>query len=263
MAKYRLVLPWLTDLYSQRYFYVGSVFLVWFLCSAASSPGWRHAAAAVSGIALLLSLNVTAKNSRESGQDLEWPVWANHISSGLPVNIPINPRWIIYMPAAPGGGPLARFGPWVGKKLNTVVASINADSCEGMFLSAVPLVDGVAKGRWVGTGWGWNVTDKKPLHLVAMVDSEMTILGFGFPGFKHPDARQAIPLRSGWRGDFAANPGMAIHAYGIVADGRRACLLENQLLASIPPGSAEPTAGRSARQPAPLARNSTRSPRHG
>ncbi|WP_022723481.1 hypothetical protein, partial [Rhodopseudomonas sp. B29] len=75
MYKFRIALG--TQLYSQRYFYSGSVFALWFICCLSARPYVRTALAAAVAIVQLALLPVIA-NTPRIARDLEWPVWASY-----------------------------------------------------------------------------------------------------------------------------------------------------------------------------------------
>jgi hypothetical protein len=208
----------------QRYFYIGSVLLLWFICCALRSPGMRTACGILVAI-VELNLIMTTADTPRARTDLEWPIWASFIYSGLPVSIPIDPvGWFLDLPANAGGGPLARFVPWIGDRLDDLVASQDEPSCTGKFTLLAPLDEiGGAETRWIANGQAWNIRADRPAKLIVLVDSQQRVLGFGFPGFALADDPSKPPLRSGWIGIFSARAGESIQAYAVTESDRQLC----------------------------------------
>jgi hypothetical protein len=79
-----------------RYLHAGSVFVVWFLCWAAAESrlAIRVFILAAVGIALANSA-YKERNFEMATTDFHWPDYAERISRGGPVLVPINPNWAI------------------------------------------------------------------------------------------------------------------------------------------------------------------------
>jgi hypothetical protein len=79
-----------------RYLFAGSVFFIWFLCCAAaeSRQGIRVLILSV----VVIALTNSAYNQlgvEQASIDYHWPEYAQKISQGGPVIVPINPNWAI------------------------------------------------------------------------------------------------------------------------------------------------------------------------
>jgi hypothetical protein len=256
MYKFRVALGTQTQFTSQRYFYPGAVFALWFICCLTDRRYLRTALASFVALTELMLLPVIA-NTPRFAVDLEWPVWASYFSSGLPIIVPTAPTsFFLGLPATPDG-PLARFAPWIGRNIAELAGGTDPSSCTGAMGDVEPLpvffvqqsqtrqtapawIDQKAVWNaqhdpskvlpgppWISKGSAWDTVRNQPVQLVALVDPTGVVIGFGLPGFRNED--EASPAaRSGWTSIFYANPGNTIHAYGIVDDGRRICPLANQ-----------------------------------
>jgi hypothetical protein len=234
MYKFRAALE--SQLPAQRYFYVGSVFSLWFICCISGRPYLRSLLAGLAALAELLLLPVVAHTPRIT-QNLEWPVWSRYVASGIPLIIPASPPgFFLGFPAA-ADGPLARFAPWVGRNINELAEATDPSSCSGSMgpVEPLPIVNlqlfraaKESEASWVAKGWAWDTARNRPVQLVALVDPAGLVIGFGLPGFRHPDEANRAPARSGWISMFYATPGHSVRAYGIVDDGRHICPLSNQ-----------------------------------
>lgn len=225
MYKFRAALE--TQLNSQRYFYAGSVFALWFLCCLTDRRYLRSVLATLVALIEITLLPIVA-NTPRFAEDLEWPVWASFLTSGLPIIIPDTPAgFYLSLPAA-HEGPLARFAPLVGRSLAELAAQTDPSMCKGtldpvnsagkIYLEPVHR----EKDLWITKGTAWDVARNRPVQLVALVDAAGQVLGFGLPGFKSQETR-----RSGWRSVFYGDPGTTLRAYGILDDGARICPLAN------------------------------------
>jgi hypothetical protein len=230
MYKFRIALG--TQLTSQRYFYFGGVFALWFICCLSDQRHLRMAAAAFVAVVELMLLPVVANTPRIT-KDLNWPIWASYLSSGLPTLIPSSPDSFYLGSPATADGPLAKFAPWIGQHLADVAGTIDPSSCAGAIGPIRPLwVSFVQKSydpkklgpTWITSGAAW--AQDRPVQLVVLVDQDDRVIGFGLPGFAPPDA--GSPPQSGWTAIFSADPGKIARAYGIVEDGKRICALANE-----------------------------------
>jgi hypothetical protein len=220
MIKYRVSLPFLADGGSTRYFYAASVFSLWFICCAAGSRTARAVCVSVVALAELFCVFNTWNTPRNS-IDFEWPVWASFISSGLPLTIPTTPAsWYISEPA--GDGTLSKFNAWIGSPLASRLSKRGTDGCTGSLDTVVPFKGINDTGAlWMMKGRARDTTLNKPFQLIALVDAQDRILGYGLPGFRNTDGTQ--PGGSGWIGIFATPEPSSVTAYGIAADGQSAC----------------------------------------
>jgi hypothetical protein len=207
MMKLRSELPLLAM--SDRYFYVGNVFALWWVCCLAKTVMWQSVGAIFVAGVELAAVFITADTPRIVA-DLEWPARARFVGSGLPVVIPQHPPgWYVSLPAEPAG-PLARFITWTGRRLHDVAPAV--DSCRGEFVEASTITPVVPKLiGWVAKGW----VDRRDVEVIALVDSNDKVFAFGFPGL--------APDGVGWSALGLAHVRDIIEAYAII-DGR-ACRL--------------------------------------
>jgi hypothetical protein len=226
-----------TQVTAQRYFYIGAVFSLWFICCIAQRR--FHYALAFLVFATEASLLPAVRDTPRIAQDLEWPIWANLIPSGLHMMIPTFPLgWAMGVPAAPDG-PLSHFRPWLGQNISKVTI-LDAQACHGKIDSVEPLIghplphvpdnepSDPTKMAWIAKGTSTTTNAAAP-DLVALTNGEGSIVGFGFPGFVAPRDRLS---HSGWRAVFYSHPANA-KAFGIVEGGKRACPLAGEV--SFPP----------------------------
>jgi hypothetical protein len=236
MYKFRLALGTQTQLSSQRYFYAGAVFALWFICCLTDRRYLRTALASFVALTELMLLPVVA-NTPRIADDLEWSVWASYLSSGLPTLIPSSPDRFYLKSLATADGPLARFAPWVGHNIVELAGRTDPSSCMGTMGNIEPLsiffvqhsrTAEVPGPAWISKGSAWDTARNQPVQLVALVDPAGIVIGFGLPGFRNQDETNPAPPRSGWTSIFYSTPGNTARAYGIVEDGQRICALANQ-----------------------------------
>jgi hypothetical protein len=228
MYKFRVDLG--SQVYATRYFYIGSVFTLWFICCLFTKPYLRVALAAMV-IAIEGILLPVVANTPRIRYDLEWPTWAKYISSGLPVIIPTSPAsWYLDLPPATDG-PLARFASWHGRDIKQL-AEIDPRLCSGTTDVARPvevqhLREPVPEHSklWTATGLIWGKPRNAAPALIAIVDPNDIVVGFGLPGFKPDQPPQANMIRSRWIAHFFAGAGLNARAFGIARDGQRMCPL--------------------------------------
>jgi hypothetical protein len=236
MYKFRAALD--SQLSAQRYFYIGSVFSLWFICCISETRLLRTILAAFVAVTELLLLPAVAHTPRIA-EDLDWPIWSRYIASGVPVVIPTSPPgfFLGFPPAA--DGPLARFVPWIGKDIAKVAGAAAPAACSGSMGPIEPLqmvnlqLYSVAKQfekPWISRGWAWDAARNRPVQLVMLVDNDGRVVGFGLPGFTERDGTNGGPRTrtSGWTSIFYAHPEKKVRAYGIVDDGHRICPLANE-----------------------------------
>jgi hypothetical protein len=209
-----------------RYFYVASVFSVWFICCLSSHRYVRFALAATVAVTELMLLPVVANTPRMAA-DLEWRTWAKYIDSGLPLIIPTAPGgWYLKLPATPSG-PLARYASWLGQDINEI-AKTDPSACSGTMDVVLPLSLPRPVARraklWTITGSVSNAP-QQVAPPVALVDQTGTVIGFGFSGFRAQKPSEGLPAHSKWIANLPAEPGMIVSAYGVVDDGHRICPL--------------------------------------
>jgi hypothetical protein len=167
--------------------------------------------------------------------DLEWRNWSRYISSGLPVIVPTSPGGFYLSYAPTRGGRLEHFSHWIGRKISEFGGTIDPSSCQGTLDSIRPVrvahlqaAAPLAAALWSTRGAAWDEKGKRPVELVALVDVNETVIGFGFPGFRRPAQSGNGPYRSAWNAIFSAEPGKTLHAYGILDDGKRICPLAGE-----------------------------------
>jgi hypothetical protein len=77
-----------------RYLYAGSVFLVWFLCCVAAESRQAIRVFVLSVVVIALTNSAYKQLGVEQASiDFHWPDYAQRISQGGPVIVPINPTW--------------------------------------------------------------------------------------------------------------------------------------------------------------------------
>lgn len=216
-----------TQISSQRYFYCGSVFLIWFICCLSARRGLRAPLIALviaTEIALLPAIAGTPRITR----NYEWKEWSRFIDSGLPVIIPTAPdTWYLDLAGSPSGR-FRRYADWLGRSLDDVNAPATSDACTGSVgfvehqVNPVPFFRPAPLWRTEGVAWDRY---ERPVQLVVLVDAGHKVIGFGFPGFRPSAWMHAAPARSKWVSYFSVKQGGSLLAYGIVEDGRALCQL--------------------------------------
>jgi hypothetical protein len=227
MYKFRTVLG--TQIYATRYYYAGSIFVLWFLCSLSLHKNLRYGLFAIVAVTELVLLPLVSSTPRITN-DLEWSSWAKNIDSGLPMIIPTSPRgWYLNLPAAPSG-PLAHFASWLGRDVNQM-AKPDPAACSGRMGLVLPLdvfhlepePDAASRRIWTTRGSAWDTQRGAPAQLVALADQANRVIGFGLSGFaSRPDVDSGT-LQTEWIGNFLASPGLIVHAEAIVREGERIC----------------------------------------
>jgi hypothetical protein len=205
----------------QRYFYAASVFALWFLCCLSFSREYQKWWATFV-IVFALILLPAIKDKSYINQDLEWPAWAQHASRGIPYVAPTWPLGFYFTFPAAHDGALSRFAGWVGRNVRDV-ATVDSTACYGTieFSEKAPTVqistrifDDPSLLVWAASG---RVTSKDGLspELIAIADTNGTVLGFGLPGFNG----------SKWKA-LTISQGKGLLAYGVNSDSS-ACPLES------------------------------------
>jgi hypothetical protein len=227
MYKFRTVLG--TQIYATRYYYAGSIFVLWFLCCFSLHKNLRFGLFAIVAVTELALLPLVSSTPRIAN-DRKWGSWAKNIDSGLPVIIPTSPRgWYLNLPAAPAG-PLAQFASWLGRDINQMAKS-DPSACSGRMglvlpremFHLEPAADDGSRRLWTTRGFAWDAQRRAPAPLVALVDQTNRVIGFGLPGFAPRSDVDAGALQTEWIGNFLARPGLVVHAEAIVRDGERIC----------------------------------------
>lgn len=86
---------------------------------------------------------------------------------------------------------------------------------------------------WKVEGDAWERATLSSVQLVVLVNADGIVGGFGFPGFATARAPSA-PANTKWISYFSPDPGKAIHAYGILGDGREICRLAGERRLAAP-----------------------------
>jgi hypothetical protein len=69
----------------------------------------------------------------------------------------------------------------------------------------------------------------QPVQIVALVDEDDRVVGFGFPGFRSTRSSLPAPPDSRWIAQsFSVKPYAMIRACGVVKEGRQACRLDGE-----------------------------------
>jgi hypothetical protein len=241
MYKFRAALAGQVN--AQRYFYIGCVFSIWFLCCLASSPRlrpWPIILVAFAEITSLRSINNTPRIT----DDLRWVSWAGQISSGLPVIIPSSPAgFYIVMPASPHG-PLASYLPLLGRRFTQVAEHKTIGSCGWMADPTITKIQNLRSATaiddvWTTGGDAWDVEKNSPVDLVVLADSNLIVAGFGFPGFKSSNSNQKS---AGWKAVLPApTSAEELRAFAILKDTGSICSLEKQTAPGATGSSLAPT----------------------
>lgn len=231
MIKVRHGLGFMVD-GGDRYFYIGAVFLFWFIACAAPRGLARYVATifVVAGETISFFNVVGTPRQRD---DLEWPVWASYLSAGIPVRgIQVAPQREFRVPAS-ADGPLAAFATWPGKSLAELGQQENLSGCQGAFenfnpdFSYDPLREDEIGKYAIARGWAWNAATASPPRLVVLMDDHDRIAGLGLPGFKNRGDTGRFFPQSGWIGTLVNDPKPVVRAYAVLQDGRGVCPLEH------------------------------------
>lgn len=211
LYKYREALP--SQANAMRYFYIASVFALWFICCMATRRCWFAGLVAAIEIATLPFIG----NQPMIPDNLEWANWARFIDVGLPVLIPTPPAgWYVGFKATPSG-PLATFAPWLGKNI-AGLARIDPSACQGT-IGAISEQSGTSvtsNYRVAGASVLWPIsgTVSSGVEWIAVTDKVGTVTAFGWTGFQG----------SRWQAVLTTRPD-GPQAFGIVDNGKRACPL--------------------------------------
>jgi hypothetical protein len=225
MYKFRAALA--GQIYAQRYFYIGCVFTIWFLCCLASNPRMRPWPIILVAFAEIISLR-SIKDTPRITDDLQWVSWAGQISSGLPLLIPSSPAgFYIAMPASLQG-PLAGYLPLLGRKLTRPAEYKEIESCGWMEAPTITRVLNIRStptiyNVWSTGGDAWDLEKNSPVDLVVLADPNLIVAGFGFPGFRSKDGQKS----AGWKAVLPApTPPEELSAFAILKDTGSVCSLE-------------------------------------
>lgn len=139
---------------------------------------------------------------------------------------------------------LLRLDDWVygdmfyrsfGNNFGQVYEKAAGTECSGSLDYVKPIADTVERGSRV-YGWAWDTSRNQPVSKIVIATSDGTIYGLA-RGDGYGLARQVSishPAPTIWRGFLRGMPkAVPIHAYAIVANGRRACPLN--VSSSVPP----------------------------
>jgi hypothetical protein len=231
---------------ADRYFYIASVFGLWFIGCAAQYGIARYVGPAVILIAEAVSIFNMAGTPRQR-EDFEWPVWASYLDSGIPVKaIPVAPGWEMTMSAS-HTGPLAAYAAWPGQTLAELGLRVLPSACAGSFESlerdtyfdaSEPAANGT---RATAKGWAWINSTNHPPRLIVIADDNRRVVGLGLPGFKSAPTRAQSHPRSDWIATLATDSATPVRAYAVLDEGQGVCPLEKAR--GIPRLVADLTAG--------------------
>jgi hypothetical protein len=216
-----------------RYFYILSVFSLWFICCVAQAPVLRPL-----GVLIVIIIQVAwvraSAHFDHVQSDLEWSRWSQFVDRGLPFAFPAAPnRWYVDIPVKSPGGRYTKFTAWIGRDFNTVTSvepecigtfdtvgfynyQLQFATASNSFGLAIPEV------LWLASGRNGNADD-----LIAFVDSYNSVLGFAFSGFKIAAQDRTAQLQTRWHGIFPARVGETVRAYAVRDQGQSACLLQS------------------------------------
>jgi hypothetical protein len=243
MHRFHAVLDATAGDQTTRYFYAGSVLIIWFICCLTIWRPLRMPLTVFVVLTELLLLRAIAGTPLVRA-DLQWPVWGRYVSSGLPVIFPVIFFGVpvdgyVGMPAI-RTGPLSRYAPWAGHSIAGLAPFAPSSSCTGTINPAEAVVapntsdayswvTGLPSAYlWVITGSAWDESAKRPPKLVLLVDSSGQVTEFGFPGFKQPGGS---PFRhAGWQSIFFKPDGGMMRAYAVLNNGKSICALPGQQL---------------------------------
>ena len=219
----------------ERYFYPGSVMLLWFICCVSTQRFVRPLVAGIVGFTELSLLPVIAQTSPITA-DLQWRAWVNYTSSGLPVTVPTSPTspqgWFLDFPAVPNG-PLSRFAPWIGQPITKVAGEIDRFACSGLVAVAptyniflYPFGTDAGQKLSIARGIARDSSRNQPVQLTALVNGTGQVIGFGLPGFKLPSGIPWGETGFGWTAIVKGAQNTDLHAYGIIENGQHICPLD-------------------------------------
>jgi hypothetical protein len=122
-------------------------------------------------------------------------------------------------------------GAW-GEPTEHLFAVVDHDQCIGAFDAVRPLP---GKHPLAGevSGWGWERRQARPVDTVVIGDNHGTVIGLATGRDLRSDVATAFRNRdmlvTGWSGYIRAQPGSrTASAFGLMADGKSACLLGQQ-----------------------------------
>jgi hypothetical protein len=223
----------LNESYGLRYFYIPSVFAVWFAAFVTASTPFPNLLAALVTLFQLL-MTAFAFNTGSITGNFEWSAWSAAVESGLPVTFPTSPNpWQINVPAQPSG-PAYALNQWIGKPISSV-ATISSPDCEGDVLEAAPFMEarfGNVPGyvEYSGPIPRWRIkgeTSDLSIWLIAVTDQNSRVLGFGFVGFI------GKPRTTTWIGVIPNTPAVLIKIYGIRREKNDVCSMGSVRLPDV------------------------------
>ena len=217
----------LNESYGLRYFYIPSVFAVWFTAFATASTPFPNLLAVLIALFPLLT-TAFAFNTGSVHGDFEWKTWSSAIESGLPVTFPTSPvPWQINVPAQPSGTAYS-LNEWIGNPISSV-ATVRKEECEGRVSEVTPFTEsrfGNVPGyvEYSGAIPRWRIKGETPdlgIKLIAMADENSRVLGFGFVGFIGKSETTT------WIGVIPAAPGALMKIYGVHREMKDVCSMNS------------------------------------
>ncbi|WP_426441685.1 hypothetical protein [Bradyrhizobium genosp. P] len=235
MYKFRVALD--TQVSANRYFYVASVFSLWFICCL-TDKRWLHAALAAFVAVTELTLLPAVAHTPRNPADLEWPSWTRYIDSGLSVTIPTSPGGFYLSLPGSEEGRFARYSSWVGREIGRLAGEAPPSTCPGAIgpIEVLPLISGRIPGVlpqgsdriWGANGWAWDTARQKSPDLVALVDEGNRVIALAITGFKAPSVVADLPAGTGWRAIFGSTSAGVVGAYAILDEGKHVCRLSGR-----------------------------------
>lgn len=113
-----------------------------------------------------------------------------------------------------------------GTRLHEAFARIDDRACLGSFDQIEIPPDGAGVSA---SGWAWDLSRRRPVDRIILVNSADMIVGFASGGWTRRDVRRALPqVQSkdvGWKGFAKLSGGGPVRAYAYLDQGRVACAL--------------------------------------
>ncbi len=125
----------------------------------------------------------------------------------------------------------AEWATWLGTPLRRHV-QVAADRCLGRFEAAERVAaseNALAAASWRVRGWAWDAKRARIVERILIVDGNEDVAGYALTRTARPDViaseKSVTDLNTGWAGHAASRRDEKILAYGLLDDGRAACLL--------------------------------------